>query len=94
MEEFLHLILYQFTLKASKLFTKLLVSKHEVRDLLDGWMTCDFTSFSTVFQLYQDDGRLIMIGCVHWSSVYGREDFASSGDRTRSARSEGQHLTH
>ena len=27
---------------------------------LDGWMTCDFTSFSTVFQSYQDDGRLIM----------------------------------
>ena len=21
----------------------------------DGWMTCDFASFSTVFQLYQDD---------------------------------------
>ena len=27
---------------------------------MDGWMTCDFTSFSTVFQLYQDDGRSIM----------------------------------
>ena len=25
-------------------------------------MTCDFTSFTTVFQSYQDDGRLIMIG--------------------------------
>ena len=23
-------------------------------------MTCDFTSFSTVFQSYQDDGRSIM----------------------------------
>ena len=23
------------------------------------WMTCDFTSFSTVFQLYQDDDRMI-----------------------------------
>ena len=23
-------------------------------------MTCDFTSFSTVFQSYQDDGKLIM----------------------------------
>ena len=28
----------------------------------DGWLTCDFTSFSTVFQSYQDDGRLIMKG--------------------------------
>ena len=37
--------------------------------LMDGWMTCDFTSFSTVFQSYQDDERLIMKGCVQWSSV-------------------------
>ena len=44
-----------------------IISKHYG----DGWMTCDFTSFSTVFQLYQDDGRLIMKGCVQWSSVYG-----------------------
>ena len=22
---------------------------------MDGWMTCDFTSFLTVFQSYQDD---------------------------------------
>ena len=31
---------------------------------MDGWMTCDFTSFSTVFQSYQDDGQMIMKGCV------------------------------
>ena len=30
----------------------------------DGWMICDFTSFSTIFQLYQDDNRMIMKGCV------------------------------
>ena len=30
-------------------------------------MTCDFMSFSTVFQSYLDDGRLIMKGCVQWS---------------------------
>ena len=29
---------------------------------LDGWMTCDFMSFSTVFQSYQDNERLIMKG--------------------------------
>ena len=28
----------------------------------DGWMTCDFTSSSTVFQSYQDDGRVKMTG--------------------------------
>ena len=37
--------------------------------LSHGWMTCDFTSFSTDFQLYQDDGRL-KDGCVQWNSVY------------------------
>ena len=30
----------------------------------DGWMTCNFTSFSTVFQTYQDDERLTMKGCM------------------------------
>ena len=35
-----------------------------------GWMTCDFTYFSTVFQSYQDDVWLIMKGCVQWKSVY------------------------
>ena len=38
---------------------------------IDGWMTCDFTSFSTVFQSYQDDGQMIMKGCVQWNPVYG-----------------------
>ena len=27
-------------------------------------MTCDFMSFSTVFQLYQDDGQMKMQGCA------------------------------
>ena len=35
---------------------------------IDGWMICDFTSFSTVFQLYQDNGKSIMKGCVQWKS--------------------------
>ena len=37
----------------------------------DGWMTSDFTSFSTVFRSYQDDERMIMKGCVQWNSIYG-----------------------
>ena len=37
---------------------------------MDGWMTCEFTSFSTGFQSYQGDERLIMKVCVQWSSVY------------------------
>ena len=34
-------------------------------------MTCDFTSFSIVFQLYQDEDRMIMEGCVQWNPFYG-----------------------
>ena len=38
---------------------------------LDGyWITCYFTSFSTVFQSYQDDGSVIMKGCVQWNLDY------------------------
>ena len=40
----------------------------ETHRALDGWMACNFTSFSTVFQ---SDGRLIMKGCVQWNSFYG-----------------------
>ena len=32
-----------------------------------GWMTCDFTSFSTVLQSYQDDERLVMKSCAQWN---------------------------
>ena len=30
-------------------------------------MTCDFTSFSKVFQSYQDDRQMIMKGCVQFT---------------------------
>ena len=33
-------------------------------------MTCDFTSFSTVFQSYKDDERLLMKDCA-MEPVYG-----------------------
>ena len=32
-------------------------------------MTCDFMSFSTVFQSCQDYRKLIMKGCVQWNPV-------------------------
>ena len=34
-----------------------------------GWMTCDFTFFSTVFQSYQDDGRMIIKCSVQWNPM-------------------------
>ena len=65
-----------------------------IPEAMNGWMTCDFKSFLTVFQSYQDDVWMMMKGCVQWNSVYGWEDFTSREDRTQSARSEGQRLTH
>ena len=35
------------------------------------WMTTDFKPASTVFQSYQDDGRMIMKGCVQGNPAYG-----------------------
>ena len=47
------------------------IQDHANYNRMDGWMICDFTSFSTVLQSYQDDGRMIMKGCVQWNTVYG-----------------------
>ena len=46
---------------------------------MDGRMTCDFASYSTVFQSYQDDGQ--MKGCVQWKLHLDRVDFAWSRAR-------------
>ena len=32
-------------------------------------MTCDFTSISTVLQSHQDDGRMIIKGCVRKTPI-------------------------
>ena len=37
---------------------------------MNGWLTYDFTSFSTVIRSYQDDGWVMMKGCVQWNPVY------------------------
>ena len=34
------------------------------KDKMHGWVTCDFMSFSTVFQSFQNDGQMIMKGSV------------------------------
>ena len=55
-------------------------------------MTCDFMSFSTVFQSSQDDERLK--GCVQWNPIYSQEDLLGVGLKVGTARSVGQPLTH
>ena len=37
---------------------------------MDGQVTCNFMSFSTVFQSYQENRPVIMKGCVKWNSIY------------------------
>ena len=41
---------------------------------MDEWMTCEFTSFSKVFQSFQDDKWVIRKGCVQWNPIYIRKD--------------------
>ena len=61
---------------------------------MTGWMTCDFTVFQfTVFQSYQDDGRVIMKGCVP-GTPFTVEISPRAGLKLGTARSAGQHLTH
>ena len=38
-------------------------------------MVCDFTSFSIVFHSCQDDGRMIMNGCVQFHAKLEHENF-------------------
>ena len=59
-------------------------------------MTCDFTSFSTVFESYQDDGRKMMKGCVQWNLIYDSVKRSSphAGLELTTARSVGQRKTH
>ena len=40
-------------------------------------MTCEFMSFSTVFQSNQDDEMSIMKGCVQWNMSYKGLSFGS-----------------
>ena len=41
----------------------------------DGWMEDDlkFTFFSTVFQSFQDDERLLVKGCVKWNYIHVKD---------------------
>ena len=45
-----------------------------------GSMICDFTSLVIVVQLYQDNGREIMKGCVQWYPVYCCKDSHAQRD--------------
>ena len=43
--------------------------------LSSSWLNCYYPTFSTVFQSYRDNGRVLMKGCVQWDLIYSWEDF-------------------
>ena len=52
-------VLFSWNLACSKVSTKWYLSENISKsESIDGWMTCDFTFFSTVFQSYQDEERV------------------------------------
>ena len=50
-----------------------------ILEIVDGWMTCGFQQYLS----YQDNGRMIMKGCVQWIPVYSLEGFALSRAQTQ-----------
>ena len=54
----------------------------------------NFSSFSTLFQSYQDHERVIMKGCVQWDTFMGVKILPQGGLKLWTARSAVQHLNH
>ena len=57
-------------------------------------MTCNFTSFSTVFQSYQDDERMKLKAECNGTPFEVEKISPRAGFELRTARSVGQRLTH
>ena len=57
-------------------------------------MTCDLTSYSTVFQSYQDNERLIMKGLCNGTLFTVEKILPRAGLELATVRSVGQRLTH
>ena len=64
-----------------------------IKQLFHG-LTCEFTSFSTVFQSYQDDERLIIKDCVQWNPLTDERISTRAGIELGTSRSVGQRLTY
>ena len=52
----------------------------ELQHTKKGWMTCNFTPFSTVFQSHQDNGRVIMKGKLGMEPHVQLKRFLLPGD--------------
>ena len=63
---------------------------HVFIHLTDGWMTCNFTSFST----YQADERFIMKAVCYGTPITVEKILPQAGIYLGTARSVGQRLTH
>ena len=58
--------------------------------IMNGWMTCNFTSFYTVFQSYHDDERLIMKCLCNGTPFTVKKISPPAGLELTTARSAGQ----
>ena len=70
------------------------IERYKLQPTIDGWMTSDFTSFSTEFQSYQDDGRMIMKDCATEPRLWLKRSLPQVGIEPGIARSVGPRLTH
>ena len=61
---------------------------------MGGWITYDFTTFSTVFQSFQDDERLIIKGLCNGTPSTVEKNSPQAGLELGTARSASQRLTH
>ena len=59
-------------------------------NLMDEWMTYDFASFSTVFQSYQDDGRMIMKTVCNGTPFTNEKNSPGAGIEAGTVRSPGR----
>ena len=57
-------------------------------------MSCDFMSFSTVFQSYKDNGKMVMTVVCNGTPFTAVKSSLQAGLELGTARSVGQCLTH
>ena len=67
---------------------------HKVFDRMDGWLTCDFRSCLTVFQSYQDNGRVRMKAMCNQIRFMIERSPPQVGLEPGTARSVGQGISH
>ena len=80
--------------KKRALLTEVIYALKGFNIVTDGWITCNFTSFSKVFQSYQDNERWIMKTVCDGTPFMVEKKSPCAGLEFQTARPAGQGLTH